>query len=197
MGYKEHAIKEFEYAGWLKDGKYNDAMQELMCIQILELLDVFSTHGHSGSSAPYALNLFNKLSKFKTITDLTFEDSEWGESYSNGSNIEHYQNKRNSSVFKQGKDGKPYYGNAHIQKDQKGSCWSGSTETSKGRIGKCYIQDPASMPTIYLDTYDWEVNKDDESIKEVGSGWWLSKLKDETQLDELEKYYTVEYIKGD
>jgi len=27
MGYKEHAIKEFEYAGWLKDGKYNDDMQ--------------------------------------------------------------------------------------------------------------------------------------------------------------------------
>jgi len=38
------------------------------------------------------------------------------------------------------------------------------------------------------------VNKYDESIKEPGSGWWLSKLKDETQLDELEKYYDVEYL---
>ena len=196
MGYKEHAIKEFEYAGWLKDGKYNDNMQELMCTQVLELLDKFAEHGHSGSSAPYALNLFNKLAKFKPITNLTFQNSEWGESYSNGDNTEHYQNKRNSSVFKDGEDGKPYFIDAHIQKNQTVICWSGSIETSKGYIKKCYIKDSANMPIIYLDIYDWEVNKEDESIKEPGSGWWLSKLKDETQLEELEKYYDVEYIDG-
>jgi len=192
--YKKHAIEEFKYAGWLKDGVYKDDMQKLMCTQVLELLDKFAEHGHSGTSAPYALNLFKKLAEFKPITTLTFQDSEWGESYSNGDG-NNYQNKRNSSIFKHGKEGKPYFIYAHVQKDQNGNCWNGSIETSKGHIKKCYIKDPTNMPTIYLNIYDWEVNKDNEDIKEAGSGWWVSKLKDETQLDELEKYYDVEYIK--
>lgn len=106
MGYKEHAELEFKAAGWVNsDGKFNDDMQELMCNQILELLELFSSHGHSGSSAPYAINLFEKLAKFEPIVPLTGEDWEWTElGYDDNT---YYQNKRCSHVFKD-KDGKAY-----------------------------------------------------------------------------------------
>jgi len=62
----------------------------------LKLLDVFSDEGHSGSSAPYAVQLFEKLAMFKPIVPLTGEDWEWHEA-SEGV----FQNKRCSRVFKQ------------------------------------------------------------------------------------------------
>ena len=34
-------------------------------------------NGHSGSSAPYAVNLFKKLAMFKPIGPITGKDSEW------------------------------------------------------------------------------------------------------------------------
>ena len=61
-------MNEFRAAGWLDEhGKYNDEMQEMICNHVLKLLDVFADEGHSGSSAPYAINLFSKLAKFDPI----------------------------------------------------------------------------------------------------------------------------------
>jgi len=61
----------------------------------LELLKVFAEQGHSGSSAPYAVALFEKLAMWKPIAPLTGEDDEW-----NGVGSNTWQNRRNSSVFK-------------------------------------------------------------------------------------------------
>ena len=92
-----HALAEFRAAGWTDDnGNYTDEMQEAMCKHVLKLLDVFSDEGHSGSSAPYAVQLFEKLAMFKPIVPLTGEDWEWHEA-SEGV----FQNKRCSRVFKQ------------------------------------------------------------------------------------------------
>lgn len=101
-----HAKTEFKAAGWLnEDGSFKDETQQLVCEQILELLELFSSHGHSGSSAPYAISLFNKLAKFEPIVPLTGEDWEWYEC-SDGV----FQNKRCSHVFKQADrfDGQAY-----------------------------------------------------------------------------------------
>ena len=101
--YTAHAKNEFKLAGWTdEEGKYNCDMQELMCNQVIELLEVFSTHGHSGSSYGYAVSLFEKLAKFKLITPLTGNDNEWHEV---GNGV--FQNIRLSSVFKDA-EGKPY-----------------------------------------------------------------------------------------
>jgi len=103
MTYITHAKKEFELAGWTNEkGEFECDMQKLMCEQVLELLEVFSTHGHSGSSYGYAVSLFEKLARFKLITPLTGNDNEWHEV---GEGV--FQNIRLSSVFK-GKDNKPY-----------------------------------------------------------------------------------------
>lgn len=97
---------EFRAAGWLdENGKYTDEMQELICEHVLKLLEVFDGEGHSGSSAPYAINLFSKLAAFEPVAPLTGEDWEWSEV---GTGV--FQNKRCSHVFKQADrfDGQPY-----------------------------------------------------------------------------------------
>ena len=92
----KHAKSEFKVAGWMdEDGNFKDEMQGLMCSQILELLELFSSHGHSGFSANYAIDLFSKLAEFKTLTPLTGNASEW-QDVGNGM----LQNKRDSRIFK-------------------------------------------------------------------------------------------------
>lgn len=109
--YKEHAMREFRAARWL-DGndKYTDEIQEMICNHVLALLDVFDNEGHSGSSAPYAIDLFSKLAKFDPIVPLTGEDWEWND-VSDMSGPEWYQNNRCGAVFKSLDrfDGQPYY----------------------------------------------------------------------------------------
>jgi hypothetical protein len=94
--YEKHAMVEFKAAGWIdEDGKYIDEMQEAICKHVLKLLNVFDGEGHSGSSAPYVINLFRKLAAFEPVAPITGEDWEWNEA-STGV----YQNKRCSHVFK-------------------------------------------------------------------------------------------------
>jgi hypothetical protein len=94
--YKDHALMEFRAAGWCdENGKFNDEMQEMICNHVMKLLDVFAEEGHSGSSAPYAINLFEKLAKFEPVAPLTGEDWEW---FDHGYCM---QNKRCGHVFKQ------------------------------------------------------------------------------------------------
>lgn len=96
MSYEEHAKREFKAAGWTDaDGKFKDQIQEMVCKQVLELLNMFSEHGHSGSSAPYAIQLFKTLASFEPVVPITGEGSEWNE-VGEG----HFQNSRCSHVFK-------------------------------------------------------------------------------------------------
>jgi len=112
-----HAEDEFNALGWL-DG--DDDMQKLMCEQILELLRVFGSHGHSGSSAPYAINLFTQLAKFNPIAPLTGADDEWGEDF-DGKGTQ--QNKRDSEVFKKA-DGSAYWISGKIFRDPNGCSYT-------------------------------------------------------------------------
>lgn len=121
--YRNHAMTEFRAAGWCdENGKFEDEMQEMICNHVLKLLDVFDGEGHSGSSAPYAINLFKKLASFEPVVPLTGEDWEWNE-VGNGM----YQNNRCSHVFKDGKGGEPYDCEGRIFREPSGSCY-----TSKG-----------------------------------------------------------------
>jgi len=113
-----HALTEFKAAGWLDDdGNYIDEMQEAICNHVLELIKVFSDEGHSGSTAPYTIDLFKKLAMFEPIVPLTGEDWEWTEiarEMSGSNNGTVYQNKRCSRVFKDDDgaydiDGKVFY----------------------------------------------------------------------------------------
>ena len=74
---------------WLADG-------------VLRLLEVFCEEGHSGSSAPFAVNTFVRLAKWKPLSPLTGEDDEWNEI---GDGV--FQNRRFSAVFKE--NGQSYW----------------------------------------------------------------------------------------
>jgi len=106
----EHAKKEFEILGW--NDLPEDDMQTWVVNNLLELLEVFSKQGHSGSSAPYVINLFKRLANFGIIAELTGEDDEWVEVMDG-----HFQNKRCSEVFKDSKDGKAYWGFGRVFTD--------------------------------------------------------------------------------
>ena len=117
MNLINHAREEFRAAGWTdENGQFNDEMQEMICNHVIELLKVFSDEGHSGSSAPYAINLFSRLAKFEPIAPLTGEDWEWNDT-GHG-----YQNKRASHVFKD------YDGNCYDINGKVFWEWSGTKE---------------------------------------------------------------------
>lgn len=104
----DHALMEFRAAGWVdENGNWKEEYQQLLCEGVLKLLMVFADEGHSGTSAPYAINLFKKLAMFEPIVPLTGEDWEWADVRHNGDGSIHYQNKRCSHVFKEG-DGQAY-----------------------------------------------------------------------------------------
>ena len=132
--YKTHAMNEFRAAGWLDENdKYEDEMQEMICNHVLALLDVFADEGHSGTTAPYAINLFSKLAKFDPIVPLTGEDWEWNE-VSDGYKGKMYQNKRCSAVFKSADrhDGQPYYLDGKV-------FWEWYKSDEDGKMSKSYF----------------------------------------------------------
>jgi hypothetical protein len=107
-----HAALEFRAAEWVNDnGEFSDEMQAMICLDILELIEVFSNQGHSGSTAPYTVSMFEKLAMHKPIVPLTGEYWEWNcISDARTDTVPVFQNKRCSSVFKQPDryDGQPY-----------------------------------------------------------------------------------------
>ena len=103
MSLVEHAKAEFRAAGWCdENGVFIDEMQHMICDNAIELLTIFGEQGHSGSSAPYLLNIFDRLAKWEPIVPLTGEDWEWNDT---GHGV--LQNKRCSRVFKD-TDGRAY-----------------------------------------------------------------------------------------
>lgn len=96
----DYAKDELKRIGMIDSGEeYNDLAAEA----ILDLIELFSSQGHSGFSAPYVAGMFHRLAMFKPASPLTGEDDEWKE-LRDGS----FQNKRYSAVFKDGKDGTAY-----------------------------------------------------------------------------------------
>lgn len=90
----KYAIRELELAGYSKE---EDGPNKWMREQVIEAVALFSSHGNSGFSAPFEINLVKKLCSFDIISPLRFDDGEWGKIGLDGS----CQNKRKSSIFKE------------------------------------------------------------------------------------------------
>lgn len=76
-------------------------MQEIINQNILDLVKLFSSQGHSGVSGRYVINALSRLLEYKPLNPLTGKDDEWGEPYGPD---ETQQNKRCSSVFRSKKE---------------------------------------------------------------------------------------------
>lgn len=88
----DYAKDELKRIGMIDSGEpYNDMATK----DILDLIELFGSQGHSGFSASYVINAFNRLASFKPLSPLTGEADEWND-------VGHglFQNKRYSAVFK-------------------------------------------------------------------------------------------------
>lgn len=179
MSLIEHAKKELELAGFFdKDSDYDG----MLGTATMELIELLSKQGHSGYSGSCVLDLFTKLANFKPLSPLTFDDSEWIHINDHDGGI--YQNNRNSCVFKESKDGKPYYIDAFVMRTPSGICWQGRLNLEDGTsISRCFIKDSKNMPTIIIDIFEEEVSKDN----------WKTWIKDMRQLEELAIYYEFNF----
>lgn len=135
----DYAKEELKRIGMIDSGEpYNDAISE----EIIALIELFASQGHTGFTAPYVINVFKRLAMFKPLTPLTGEDSEWNET---GTGV--YQNKRYSAVFK-GKDGKAYNIEGKIFTDDNGETWY-TNKNSRIDITFPYIV-PERPEEVYL-----------------------------------------------
>ncbi len=78
-GLMRHAKSEMELLGWHKPGKDGDRMQILVYNNILDLFRVFSSQGHSGTSAPYVVKRFEHLASYKILSPITNNPDEWND----------------------------------------------------------------------------------------------------------------------
>ena len=95
MSLVSYAEKEMDLIGLVGENDMNGAMRK----HLLHMITEFSSEGHSGYSASYAISNLKRLLSFKPLSPLTGEDEEWSDvSEQKGNTL--YQNKRCGSVFK-------------------------------------------------------------------------------------------------
>lgn len=135
MSYEAHAEREFQALGW---DFTEDGPNRWIRDNVLELLKAFSAQGHSGSSAPYAIGLFEKLARFEPLCPLTGAAEEWTE-VSEGM----WQNRRCSHVFKDS-DGRAYDIDGKIFREPNGCCYT----NLESRV---YVEFPYTPKREYVD----------------------------------------------
>lgn len=173
--------------------------------EIEALVDKFGQSGQSGASAPFTagaiIDTLKKMLAHEPLGDgIECTDDEWNdlsgiEDCETGQGT--FQNNRLSSVFKEGKEGKPYYLDAivfkPVGKDYTFTGKVGVSEGSKKMIGsRQFIKSlPFRPKTFVIDVEEKEYKKmpDGSLVEEAGGGWWESWLKDPRQLEEVFEYY--------
>ena len=120
--YIEHAKREFIAIGYDLEQTEEDPNKWIV-ENVLELLEVFSKQGHSGSSAPFCIGYFEKLARFKPLSPLTGEDAEWNDVSEFGDKGT-FQNNRCSNVFKNGNGA--YDINGKVFREKNGACYTNS-----------------------------------------------------------------------
>jgi len=136
MNKQSWAKTELELAGYFVDDP-EDGPNKWLAQGTLELLEVFSEQGHSGMSAPYAINIFERLANWKPLTPLHGGDSEWNEVDENM-----WQNKRDSSVFKD-KDNIAYWSGGRVFWE-----WFSTPEIDEGQPYKLYFTGSGSRINV-------------------------------------------------
>ena len=139
--YVSHAERELQAIGYdLSDTA--EGPNKWMVDGIMKLLEVFDEQGHSGSSAPYCVEIFRKLAMFEPLGPLTGEDDEWFDHGSTHGDVR-WQNKRCGAVFRNS-DGYTYYLYGKVFREPNGSCYT-------NHDSKVEITFPYTPKTEYVD----------------------------------------------
>lgn len=190
----KHAKTELDILSKSSTDPNNRPLIEPFMEEILALCEKFGQSGQSGGSAPFTAtalaNSIKKLCLQEPISEITGIEEEWVNISEWSGGKEMYQNKRCSALFKEGKNGKPYYIDAIIKKTQNGTTWNGpfwmskedylSGDKNKRLSSVAYVKSfPFTPKTFYIDVIEEEVKPDD----------WEMYVKDPIQLDRVWKYY--------
>ena len=133
------AEREFLAAGYIPlDKEQEDGPNKWIQQNVLELLEVFSRQGHSGFSAPFAVEMFRKLAMHEPLVPLTGADDEWTDV---GDGM--LQNNRCSHVFKD-VDGRAYDIEGRVFRDHNGCCYT-------SRDSRVYVTFPYTPTSEYVD----------------------------------------------
>ena len=183
---KTHAERELEILAKTTP----DALIVEFKDEIISLCEAFGRSGQSGGSAPYTAKAISmaveELMLQRTIAPLTGEDSEWND-VSSASQSPMFQNNRDSRVFKDGVNGKPYFINAIV--------WDGDIEGRfTGWVGvfsstQHIKKFPFKPKTFYVNVIDFRWKDKEEKMLDKEGDWWTHKIKDESQLKEVFEYY--------
>lgn len=201
------AMRELELCGYTRGCS---RINRLMRDNIIELLTVFAEQGHSGFSANYAINIFNKLARFKTISPLTFKEDEWEEPCNLAGTR---QNKRDSRFFKNA-DGSISYLYAYCHRDTQKYIIKddGNKELKEGSYccssGAILIEIEDNVCTDRI-LYEVRLHKEDTikpytpkdiiiidniEMEFAKNDWAYFFVKDNPKVIELEKNYDVHWI---
>jgi len=184
-GIVKKAKQEFKAIGYYPESDEEDPNKWIQ-ENVIDLLTVFSSQGHSGFSAPYCIEYFRKLANHEPLSPIQCTAEEWVD-VSEYSGKSMFQNKRLSSIFKNGMEGKPYYLDAIIFKDQDGCTFT--SNDCDGISSRQFIKLPFIPKTFYIDVISKEWVDQSETEEKEGGGWWSSKIKDRKQLWEVFTYY--------
>jgi hypothetical protein len=173
--------------------------------EVMALVKKFADSGQSGGSAPFTsaviVQVLQKLLAQEPLGEgIMGTDEEWSdcsiyEDAEEGTGT--FQNMRLSSVFKEGKEGKPYYLDAIVftpeGKDYGFTGRVAVTEGSEEQITSSqFIKAFPFAPKTFKITVkekEYRKLKDGSLVEEEGGGWWESWLADPKQLDEVWEYY--------
>lgn len=176
LGHAQRELKILEQQADKRDSPGALAMQEQMSTNLLELLAVFASQGHSGFSAKYATWAITKLFDFEPLSPLLGSADEWREiAYSEEGPC--YQNKRYSSVFKDRK--RAYQSVGVVFKEPSGSCYSSAASRQT-------VEFPYAPMVIYVDVDlegncldGWDKKGDHPNWNPHGS--WKPSSKEKTE----------------
>ena len=105
-------------------GADDDGTQKMINDDIMEIVKVFSSQGHTGFTASYALSIIKRLLDWKPIQPLTGEESEWG------TDIDPDQNNRCTAVFREkGDTSKAFYLHGKVFSNDGGKSWYSNHES--------------------------------------------------------------------
>ena len=165
---------------------------------IIEFIDAFTKDsGYSGASVHYAAGAIataiRKLILQEPLTPLTFEDSEWNMISYNAERAT-FQNNRESGVFKDSKDGKPYFLDGIVWKSVEND-WDQFHGTVEGIMSRCYFKDIKVPKTFYVGVKVVEVDPavvtDHFEPTEAYPFHHIYVIANKEELNKVEEYYEL------
>lgn len=180
--YDEYARREFKALGYKPIEEEEEGPNKWVQENVLELLEVFSKQGHSGSSAPYVAKMFEKLALFEPLSPITGKEQEWAEPFmADGTQ----QNVRCCSLFRTPGE-LPRYSDAIVWKgpDPYDTFTGGNMNGISSSL--CIKGFPFTPKTFYIDVkrekYDPEIHGENARVTSCGDGDYVYSIKDHEQL---------------